>query len=304
MKKIIAITGPTASGKSAAALEICGRIGGEIISCDSMQIYRGMDIGTAKPTREEQAAVRHHMIDVADPSENYSCADYVSAAKSCIEDVLSRGGIPVVCGGTGMYFERLFVTSPLASPPSDPDIRAELEARSSEENYAELTEIDPASAAAVHMNNRKRVIRAIEIFRCSGRTKTEWDEESRNCAPQCDVKHFTLVSSDRELLYRRIDRRVDLMMDRGLPDEVRSLPLSTATTAGQAIGYKEMIEYIDGGCTLDEAVRSIKQNSRNYAKRQLTWFRRYKDAYRLDTAYETCDNIVNFIISIAGRENM
>lgn len=203
-----------------------------------------------------------------------------------------------------MYFERLFLTAPLESPPSDPRVREELEKRSSEENYEELKKIDPLSAAGVHMNNRKRVIRAVEIFRCSGRTKTEWDSDSRRHTPKYDVKHFTLVSSDRELLYSRIDRRVDLMIEQGLVEEVRSLSLSPETTAGQAIGYKEMIAYLSGATSLAEAAEAVKQNSRNYAKRQLTWFRRYPDAVRVDITDRTCENIVNFLISLVDNENM
>ena len=302
MKRIIAITGPTASGKSAAALELCQRIGGEIVSLDSMQIYKGMDIGTAKPTPEEQRSVPHHMIDIVTPDINFSCADYAQAASGCIEDIFSRRKIPVICGGTGLYFERLFCTSALGSPPCDPAVRGMLEKRSPEENYSELLLIDPESAASTHMNNRKRVIRALEIYRCSGKTKSEWDRESRQSVPGYDLKHITLTSSDRGYLYNRIDRRVDKMIEDGLVDEVTALGLSPDSTAGQAIGYKEIIAYLEGRITsLDEAVGLIKQGSRNYAKRQLTWFRRYRDAHTIDISIDpgkTCEIIVNFTISL------
>lgn len=299
MKKVLAVTGPTASGKSGIAMELCERCGLELLSCDSMQIYKGMDVGTAKPTREDMARVRHHMIDVADPSVNFSCAEYVELASKCIEDIHSRGKIPVICGGTGMYFDRLVMTSALSSPGADESIRAELEAKSSEENYDMLFKIDPESARATHMNNRKRVIRALEIYLASGITKSKWDELSKNAAPAYDLTHVTLISEDRDYLYDRIDRRVDLMVEQGLEQEVRALALDESTTAGQAIGYKEMNAYIRGDITLERALDLIKQGSRNYAKRQLTWFRRYKDAHFCDIDRgENYENIVNFMISL------
>ena len=305
MKKIIAITGPTASGKSAAALELCQAIGGELVSCDSMQIYKGMDIGTAKPTPEEQRAVRHHMIDIISPDTDYSCADYAESALVCIDDIISRGKTPVICGGTGMYFERLFFAAPLASPPCDPELRALLEKRTSEENYEELIRVDPVSAEKTHANNRKRVIRALEIYRCSGKPKSVWDAESLENKPDFDMTHVTLVSSDREYLYSRIDKRVDIMMEQGLENEVRGLSLSPHSTAGQAIGYKEIMSAFAGEMSIADAVSLIKQRSRNYAKRQLTWFRRYGDAIRYDISDgNKCDNIVNFLISLVDDENM
>ena len=305
MKKVIAITGPTASGKSAAALELCQAIGGEIVSCDSMQIYKGMDIGTAKPTQSEQNAVRHHMIDVVTPDVDYSCADYAEGALRCIDEIISRGRIPVICGGTGMYFERLFFAAPLASPPCDPELRALLEERTSEENYGELMRVDPVSAEKTHANNRKRVIRALEIYRSSGKPKSVWDAESLENKPDYDLTHVTLVSENREYLYSRIDKRVDIMMEQGLENEVRGLCMRTDSTAGQAIGYKELMSAFAGEMSAADAVSLIKQRSRNYAKRQLTWFRRYGDAIRYDVSDGTkCDNIVNFLISLVDNVNM
>ena len=297
--KIIAIAGPTASGKSGVAMMLCQKTGFEIVSCDSMQIYRGMDIGTAKPTKEDMMAVRHHMIDVADPRENFSCAEYASMASRCIDDIHSRGNIPVICGGTGMYFERLVMTDPILSPTGDERIREELSLNTNEYNHALLERVDPESAKAIHMNNRKRVIRALEIYLSSGKTKTEWDKLTQQTEPKYDLRHITLVSEDREYLYDRIDRRVDIMLEEGLEEEVRELCLDASTTAGQAIGYKEMSEYISGFITLEEAVSKIKQGSRNYAKRQLTWFRRYKNACFLDIDHgEKYEKIVNFAISL------
>lgn len=298
-QKVIAITGPTASGKSALAMALCEKKGCELVSCDSMQVYKGMDIGTAKPTPEDMKRVRHHMIDVADPRDNFSCADYVSLASKCIEDIHKRGNIPVICGGTGMYFERLVMTSPMLSPPGDENVRAELEKNSSESNYETLCRVDPISAEKTHMNNRKRVIRALEIYLCSGIPKSVWDERTKNLPPAYDLRHVTLVSEDREYLYRRIDDRVDIMLSEGLEREVRALDLPLSLTSMQAIGYKEMREYIDGQITYDEAVHKIKQGSRNYAKRQLTWFRRYKDAFFCDIDHGgNYENIVNFLYSL------
>lgn len=303
--KIIAITGPTASGKSAAALELCRAIGGEIVSCDSMQIYKGMDIGTAKPSPEEQRAVRHHMIDIVSPDTDYSCADYVEGATRCIDDIISRGKTPVICGGTGMYFERLFFAAPLASPGSDPELRRILEGRTSEENYEELKRVDPLSAEKTHANNRKRVIRALEIYRSSGKPKSLWDAESLEGRPDFDLTHVTLVSGDREYLYSRIDKRVDIMIEQGLENEVRGLCLRHDSTAGQAIGYKEMMSALAGEMSVSAAVSLIKQRSRNYAKRQLTWFRRYGKAVIYDISEDRkCDNIVNFLISLVDNGNM
>lgn len=299
MKKVIAVSGPTASGKSGVAMKLCEKTGFEIVSCDSMQIYKGMNIGTAKPTSEDMARVTHHMIDVADPSVNFSCAEYVELASRCIDSIHARGNIPVICGGTGMYFERLVMSDTLQSPTGDPKIRASLDKNSSEENHLMLQKVDPESAGAIHMNNRKRVIRALEIYLCSGKTKTEWDRMTQRAKPKYDLSHISLVSADREYLYARIDARVDQMIGMGLEDEVRALKLDPATTAGQAIGYKEMNEYISGNITLDEAIAKIKQGSRNYAKRQLTWFRRYENAYFMDIeGGQNYENIVNFAISL------
>ncbi len=294
--KVIAVTGPTASGKSALAMKLCKSLSGELVSCDSMQIYRGMDIGTAKPSKEDMEEVPHHMIDVASPYENFSCADYASMAEKCIEDIHKRGEIAVICGGTGMYFERLVMNAPMCSPPADEKIRAELEKNNSEQNHQMLMRVDPESAMITHMNNRKRVIRALEIYLASGITKTEWDRQTKINGEKYDLRHISLVSSDREFLYRRIDNRVDAMLSQGLEKEVRSLALDPLSTAGQAIGYKEMNGYINGEMTLLEAADKIKQSSRNYAKRQLTWFKRYQEARFEDIcAPLDYENIVNFL---------
>ena len=296
-KRIIAIAGPTAVGKTALALSLAERLSGEIISCDSMQIYRGMDIGTAKPTAEEMARVPHHLINVVSPSSPYSSADYERDARLALADIEARGKTPVFCGGTGLYLESVLYEGKLASPEANEAIRAALWQKSAEAVYAELQAVDPEAAASMHPNNRKRVIRALEVYLVSGKTKTEWDRE--NCRERliAGAELYVLTSSDREALYRRIDTRVDLMMDAGLLDEVRGLALDPATTAGQAIGYKEFYPYFEGAVTLDEAVAALKQASRRYAKRQLTWWERNRDAVKIDMATTTVEEALEGIIS-------
>lgn len=277
-KPILALAGPTAIGKSALAMLLAQRLDGEIISCDSMQIYRGMDIGTAKPTPAERKAVMHYMIDVADPKKPYSAADYVVGTKEALAIIQSKDKVPIFCGGTGLYLESVLYESAFVSPAADPALRARLESRDFMENYAELKRIDPESAACIHPNNRKRVIRALEIYALSGKTKTQWDLENRKKSMLPDTLLYVLSPQNREELYARIDRRVDEMMAAGLLSEVRRLALSPESTAGQAIGYKELNNYLAGQTSLAEAVEQIKQASRNYAKRQLTWWNRNKEA--------------------------
>ncbi|MBO5203465.1 MAG: tRNA (adenosine(37)-N6)-dimethylallyltransferase MiaA [Clostridia bacterium] len=278
--RIYAVVGPTASGKSALALEIARRFGGEIISCDSMQIYRRMDIGTAKPTKEEQARIPHHMIDVVEPTESFSCADYVSLADKVIRDVHARGKLPIICGGTGLYLDALLRENDFTPSITDEALRAELlefaRVHGAEALHAELEKIDPESAAATHPNNVKRVARAIEIYRLSGVTKTETDRQSRLGGNRFDVRAVGLVYSHREALYERIDKRVDMMLEAGLEAETRALlaegVFDKNATAAQAIGYKELLGYIEGRESLGESTERLKQATRRYAKRQLTWF--------------------------------
>lgn len=298
-RRILAIAGPTAVGKTALSLALAERLDGEIISCDSMQLYRGMDIGTAKATAAEQAAVPHHMIDVADPRENYSCSDYAIQAEKCLSDILSRGKTPIFCGGTGLYLESVLYTGGVSrfgesgSPGADAALREKLAARTTEENYRELLAADPESAAAIHPNNRPRVIRALEIYRLSGKPKSEWDRENRRSELISGAELYVLVTSDREALYRAIDRRVDCMMEAGLLSEVERLALPSDTTAGQAIGYKELTAYLAGHCSFEEAVEQIKKASRRYAKRQLTWWERNRDAVKIDVTRWTPQEILD-----------
>ena len=296
-KRIIAIAGPTAVGKTALSLSLAERLSGEIISSDSMQIYRGMDIGTAKPTAAEMAKIPHHLINIVSPNSSYSCADYERDANAAMADILKRGKTPIFCGGTGLYLESVLYEGKLSSPEADEEIRKSLWEKSAEEVYAELQRVDPESAAATHMNNRKRVIRALEIYLVSGKTKTEWDRENKRQTLIEGAELYVLTSSDREALYHRIDTRVDLMMEQGLLEEVRSLSLDPATTAGQAIGYKEFYPYFEGNMTLEEAVASLKQASRHYAKRQLTWWERNRDAVKIDMATTTVEEALEGILT-------
>ena len=280
--KIYGVVGPTASGKTEYAIELAKKCGGEVVSCDSMQIYKHMDIGTAKPTQEEMDGIPHHMIDIAEPWESYSVARFVSEARACIDEVLERGRVPILCGGTGLYFDSVIKNIDFSEIESDPDYRSEL-MQTAKENGNEyvhdmLKKIDPKSAEAVHPNNLKRVIRALEIYKTTGKSKTEIDRESvRESIYDAEIYG---LNRPREELYERINRRVDIMLENGLLDEVKSLlemGISRDATSMQAIGYKELAEYFEGSCKLFEAVEKIKQESRRYAKRQLTWFRKNKE---------------------------
>ena len=290
MLKALAITGPTASGKTALSLDVAERLGCEIISCDSMQIYREMNIGTAKATEEEQARVPHFMIDIISPTENFSAESYRSMALEYAGEISSRGKIPLFVGGTGLYIDTVMRGGGLSSPGSDSEYREKiLSAVKSEEDkialWKRLSEIDPESAEKTHYNNVKRVIRALEIYDKTGKPKSAFDRESKNISPDISVKMITLDFLDRENLYLRVDKRVDIMMEEGLLSEVDSLYkrglLPGGSTAAQAIGYKEIISAIEGKCTLEEAVEQIKLSTRRYAKRQLTWFRHEQDAKRV-----------------------
>ena len=276
--KIIAVVGPTASGKTALAVELAKRLDGEVISCDSVQVYKGLNIGSAKVTSEEMQGVPHHLIDIAEPTEDFSCADYADAAKKAIADIQGRGKQVIFCGGTGLYLDSVIGISGFSDAGKDDLFRAEMEKKTPEELHRALTEIDPVSATAIHRNNVKRVIRALEIFHVTGKIKSVWDEESKRIKPPYETVIIGLDYYDRLTLYDRIDRRVDIMLGLGLEKEVRALDCDAfrSSTASDGIGYKEMLRYLDGLCTYFEAVDAIKQASRNYAKRQLTWFRRNK----------------------------
>ena len=308
--KIYAVVGPTASGKSALALELARRHGGEIISCDSMQIYKFMDIGTAKPTPEEMRLVPHHMIDVVEPTESFSCADYVEMADAIVRDIISRGKVPIFCGGTGLYLDSLLRGKNFEDGLTNDSLRAELldyAARyGAHALHARLTEIDPESAAAIHKNNVKRVARAIEIYELSGVPKSEIDRRSREEAPRFEISAIGLNYSDRDELYRRIDARVDIMMSEGLEAETRALyeagVFEVNSTAAQAIGYKELLPYIKGEEELGAAIDKLKMATRRYAKRQITWFSARSYVTPLDVCTsegkKTFEEIVNIAESL------
>ncbi len=307
-RRIYVIAGPTASGKSSLAMRMCEVYPFEIVSMDSMQIYRGMDIGTAKPSKSEREAVRHHMIDIADPHEAFSCADYVRMAKECVEDIYLRNKLPLFVGGTGLYLDGLMYRNSYEDYEKgniSSDYRRELteiyEKKGADFLHGMLMESDPEAAESIHKNNVKRVMRALEIIKETGKTKTESDRESRREEGPFDVRAAVLSYPDREVLYERINRRVDEMMEQGLLFEVRHLYdkglLTNGSTASAAIGYKEFILYFKGEAELSSCVELLKQSTRRYAKRQLTWFGRYKDIYQIDMSRADVTNIeeiVNF----------
>ena len=283
--KAIAIVGPTASGKTELSLSLCEALSGEIISCDSMQIYKGMDIGTAKASLEERARVPHHMLDLVSPLSDYSVDSYKKEALSCAKDICERGRVPVFVGGTGLYLDSLLRGDDGAVPPSDKAYRDALidsVGGDCDALWKRLSEVDSESAEIIHKNNIKRVVRALEIYDKTGIPKSEFDRRTREMGGEFDMLPIVLTYHDRETLYRRIDLRVDMMAEGGLIDEVRALYeaglLREDTTAYQAIGYKELLGYIRGEATLSDSLEKIKLATRRYAKRQLTWFKHERDA--------------------------
>jgi len=278
--KIAAVTGPTASGKTALAIELAKRLDGEIISCDSMQIYQGMDIGTAKPTREELSQVPHHLIDILPADAPYSCSDYVKDAERAVEDIVSRGKLPIFCGGTGLYLDRFLKGGNDDGAACDENLRAELKRFADEKGidalYERLVELDPVAAETIHKNNVKRVMRAIEICLVTGEKKSDIDKKNAEIVDKYDHKVITLAFENRELLYRRIETRVDQMIAEGLVEETCRLMaegvFERSKTAAQAIGYKELFPYLRGEATLEACVDDLKAATRRYAKRQVTWF--------------------------------
>lgn len=277
MGRLIVVAGPTASGKTEMAIRLAQALDGEVISADSMQIYRGMDVGTAKPTPEEQARARHHMIDVADPGEDYSVARYAEEADRCVEDAAARGKVPIVCGGSGLYIEALIRGGAFSPGQGDSPLRRQLEGeweRDPAPLLAELKQADPESAGRVHPNDKRRILRALEVWRGEGRTISEHNRLSRQKPPKYQALWFGLRPQPREFLYQRINDRVTAMLEQGLLEETRRLWRQGLLegTAGQAIAYKEMLGYLKGECSLEEAAELLRRKSRNYAKRQLTWF--------------------------------
>lgn len=280
MHQIIAIAGPTASGKTALSIQLAKEMDGEIVSCDSMQVYKDMDIGTAKPTREEQAGIPHHMLSVAEPWEDFSVSRYCAMADPIVEDILRRGKSPIIVGGTGLYMDALIRGNAFAPCPST-GRREELEALAASQGIEavieKLQKVDPESAARLHPSDQKRIIRAMEVYLETGMTITEHNRKTQEIPPKYHPIRFALTDRQRQTLYDRIDRRVDTMVEAGLIEEIQGLlarGIPEKCTAMQAIGYKEFVAALHGACSLEEAAGQVKQSSRRYAKRQLTWFRR------------------------------
>ena len=278
--KVVVIVGPTASGKTAVSIELAKKINGEIISADSMQIYKYMDIGTAKPTLDEMQGIKHYMLDLVMPDETFNVAKYKSMAESAIEEILKKGKVPIIVGGTGLYINTLVDGIEFADVPGDEEYRNELIEKGYREGamsiYKELEKIDSESAKKIDPNNIRRVARAIEIYKVTGKTKTQLDIESRK-EVKYDYRLFGM-EWDRETLYNRIDLRVDKMIEAGLIDEVRNVTekFKISNTAVQGLGYKEVIEFLNGNISYEEMIEKLKLETRHYAKRQLTWFRRDK----------------------------
>ena len=282
--RVVAVGGPTASGKTALSVALARAFDGEIINADSMQIYKNLDVGTAKPSAEERQGIPHYLLDFLPPETPYSVADFTAAADPLIRDITARGRLPLVVGGTGLYITSLLSGMAFAPEKTDPAIRARLQARADTEGgaalYAELQRIDPDYAAQVHPNNLPRVIRALELFEATGRRMSDQRREARPAEAPYHALCLCLTCRDRAVLYSRIDRRVDEMVENGVLDEARQVydHRDAYRTAAQAIGYKEFFPYFEGTASLTECTERLKQATRNYAKRQLTWFRRQNDA--------------------------
>ena len=286
------ISGPTGVGKTAASIEIAKKLGGEIICCDSMQIYKGMDIGTAKVTAKEAQGVVHHLVDIVSPEQNFSVCDYAKLCAEAIEDIASRGKMPIMAGGTGLYIDSVIDGIDFADGCTDPDYRREMELLAKERGceylHSLLSEVDRESAYAIHPNNIKRVIRALEYHKLTGSTISEHNRISK-LKPSPYKYSYICLTRDRDELYRRIDIRVDMMLEAGLVDEVRGLidaGIPRSCTSMQAIGYKEVADYIEGITDYPAMAEILKRNTRRYAKRQLTWFRRRDDVQVVNLSHE------------------
>ena len=279
--KVIVICGPTASGKTALSIELAKQINGEIVSCDSMQIYKDMNIGTAKPTEEEQKGIKHYLIDFVSPDERYSVADYKQDAKKAIKEILKKGKVPIVVGGTGLYIDSLIYEIEYPNIEFDEKYRKKLENIAEEQGlkvlYEKAKEIDPEAIKKISENDKKRILRILEIYHATGKNKTEQEKESRK----------------NEVEYERINKRVDIMIEQGLIDEVKEIyqKYQSFPTAMQGLGYKEVVEYLEGKISKDDMIEKIKQETRRYAKRQLTWFRKNKQTIWLDAQDKIQNNI-------------
>ena len=298
--KIICVVGATASGKTDLAVKLAKAVDGEIISADSMQVYKNMPIATAVATKEEQDGVPHHLVEFLDTDETFSVADFVELAKSKIAEIVSRGRVPIVAGGTGLFVDSLVKNITFSEVGSNEKIRTELAEKSNDELYEKLKELDPNAAADIHPNNRKRVIRALELC-MSGTSKTEQNENSMLSDSPYDALYIGIGYKDRQKLYDRINKRVDLMLEAGLENEARQMLGKQGLTARQAIGHKELQPYINGDITLDEAAENLKRETRRYAKRQLTWFRRNENINWLYADEMSRDELVKKAVDLARK---
>ena len=293
-KKVIVICGPTASGKTSLGIQIAKLVNGEIISADSMQIYKDMDIGSAKPTIEERAQAVHHLVDFVDPDRRYSVADFKKDAESKIKEILEKNKVPIIVGGTGLYVNSLIYNIHYNEVETDLEYRKMLESIDVKDLYKMAEGIDSEALNKIASTDRKRISRILEIYHSTGKTKTELEKESRH-EPEYDYKIFVL-NMDRQKLYDRINLRVDLMIKNGLVDEVKRMleKYSEFPTAMQGLGYKEIVDYLNGNCSINDAIEKIKLETRRYAKRQLTWFRSYNDATWIESGNpENIDIILN-----------
>ena len=308
--KLIILAGPTASGKTAVSVDLAKRIGGEIISADSMQIYRGMDIGTAKITADEMQGVKHYLINVSDPKEDFNIVKFQNMVKCSIEEIKKNGHIPILVGGTGFYIQSIIYDINFDKEDDNGSIRKVLEEEydkmGADFMYEKLKKIDSISAENIHKNNKKRIIRAIEYFLINNALISEHNELQRKKTSPYDFRFFVL-NPKRDILYDRINKRVDKMVEKGLVDEVKSLiesGLSIDNISMQGLGYKEIVEYLEGNIPLDKAVENIKQNTRHMAKRQVTWFKRERDVIYIDPfEFENNEKIVDYMVEKIGIKN-
>ena len=303
-EKVIVICGPTASGKTALSIELAKKINGEIISADSMQIYKDMDIGTAKPTNEEMQGIKHYLLDFVSPEERYSVAQYKQDAKAAIKEIIAKGKTPIIVGGTGLYIDSLIYEIEYSDIKIDEDYRKQLEKiveeKGLEELYKMAVEIDPIAMEKISQNDKKRIMRVLEIYKSTGKTKTQQEEDSRKNPVEYDYKVFA-INWDREILYQRINKRVDIMIEQGLIDEVKNIlkKYDKFPTAMQGLGYKEVVDYINRVYTKDEMIEKIKMETRRYAKRQLTWFRKNKQTIWIEGTNDIQNNINIIVKSLA-----
>ena len=297
-EKVIVICGPTASGKTKLSIELAKKIDGEIISCDSMQIYKEMDIGTAKPTKQEMQGIKHYLIDFVSPDERYSVANYKRDAKKAIKEIIQKGKVPIIVGGTGLYIDSLIYEINYENIEFDEQYRKHLEERAKKEGieklYEEAKKIDEEAIKKISKTDKKRILRILEIYNATGKNKTENEKKSREKEVEYDYKVFALLW-DREKLYDRINKRVDIMIKQGLIEEVKEIynKYKKFPTAMQGLGYKEVVEYLEGNTTKEEMINKIKQETRRYSKRQLTWFRKNKQTIWINAGEEKTQNMIN-----------